>query len=260
MATEPNGLRTRRALLAAAAGSAAAVVASAALPLTTVAAPSNVVTEQDNPSSATTSITDNGTDSTAFSGRSTGTGAGYGVGGTSLGAAGIAGWSVTDPTVYWPTFVPGFTKFTGVFGSAPTATDPGFGGSGVWGDSPDVGVYGSGSSGVVGFGAIGVEGQTNEQPGSIGVWAEARNTSQIALKVSGKVSLSRSGRTTMLRGASSKSISLAGVTSSSKVFGVLATNRGGRWIRAIVPAAGKFTVYLNTTLISSAVVSWFVLD
>ena len=64
----------------------------------------------------------------------------------------------------------------------------------------------------------------------------------------------------MLSGASSKTISLAGVTSSSKVFGVLATNRGGRWIRAIVPASGKFTVYLNTTLISSAVVSWFVLD
>jgi hypothetical protein len=260
MATEPNGLRSRRALLAAAAGSAAAVVASAALPLTTAAAASNVMTEQDNASGATTSITDNGTDSTAFRGRSMGAGAGYGVEGTSLGAAGVVGWTVSDPTAYWPTFVPAFTKFSGVFGSAPASTDPNFGGSGVWGDSPDVGVYGSGTSGVVGFGAIGVEGQTNDQAGSIGVWAEARNTSQIALKVSGKVSLSRSGRTSMSTGTSSKTISLAGVTSSSKVFGVLATNRGGRWIRAIVPATGKFTVYLNTTLISSAVVSWFVLD
>lgn len=260
MATEPNGLRSRRALLAAAAGSAAAVVASAALPLTTAAAASNVVTEQDNPSSATTSITDNGADSTAFSGRSTGTGAGYGVEGTSVGASGISGWSVAGPTSYWPTFVPGFTKYSGVFGSAPSSPDANSVGTGVWGDSPDIGVYGSGGSGVVGFGAIGVEGQTNDQAGSIGVWAEARNTSQIALKVSGKVSLSRSGRTTMLSGASSKTIPLAGVTSSSKVFGVLATNRGGRWIRAIVPATGKFTVYLNTTLVSSATVSWFVLD
>ncbi len=69
-----------------------------------------------------------------------------------------------------------------------------------------------------------------------------------------------SGRLSMATGASSKAVTLAGVTATSKVFAVLATSETGRWVRAVVPAAGKFTVYLNTTLTSSAVVSWFVLD
>jgi hypothetical protein len=261
MATEPNGLRSRRALLAAAAGSAAAVVASAALPLTAAASPGNILTEQDNPTGATTSLTDNGANSTAFSSRATGSGAGFGVEGTSAGAAGLTGWSVAAPTSYWPSFTPSFTNYTGIFGSAPASPDGSDAvGTGVWGDSPDIGVYGSGSSGVVGFGAVGVEGDANSTAGSVGVRAFAPSTAQIALKVQGKVSLSRSGRTTMSSGTSSKAISLAGVTSSSKVFAVLASNRSGRYIRAIVPASGRFTVYLNTTLTSSAVVSWFVLD
>ena len=50
------------------------------------------------------------------------------------------------------------------------------------------------------------------------------------------------------------------MTTSSKVFAVLATAESGRWVRAVVPAAGKFTVYLNTTLASRATVAWFVLD
>jgi hypothetical protein len=50
------------------------------------------------------------------------------------------------------------------------------------------------------------------------------------------------------------------VTTGSKIFAVLATSESGRYVRAVVPATGKFTVYLNTTLTSSAVVAWFVLD
>jgi hypothetical protein len=80
------------------------------------------------------------------------------------------------------------------------------------------------------------------------------------LRVSGKVSLSRSGRQAMSSGTSSRAVTLAGVTSTSKVFAVLATGEPGRWVRSVIPAAGKFTIYLNTTLSSSAVVSWFVLD
>ena len=78
--------------------------------------------------------------------------------------------------------------------------------------------------------------------------------------VSGKVSLSRSGRRTMGKGTASTTISLAGVTSTSKVFAVLSTNEGGRWVRAVVPATNSFVIRLNTALTSSAVVSWFVLD
>jgi len=254
MASEPNGLRSRRALLAAAAGSAAAVVASAALPLTAAAAPVSVMSEQDNSTQLETAISNHGVGN-ALTGHSQVADGRYGVEGTSVAASGVAGWSVAPPA-----FDAAATKYTGVFGSSPASPTSDAVGTGVWGDSDDVGVYGSGASGVVGFGAVGVEGQTNDQNGSIGVWAQAKNTSQTALRVTGKVSLSRSGRTTMSSGTSSKIISLAGVTSTSKVFGVLASNRSGRYIRAIVPGTGRFTVYLNTTLSSSAVVSWFVLD
>jgi hypothetical protein len=260
MASDPNALRSRRAILAAAAGSAAAVVASAALPIGAAAAATNMQTETANTSTADTSLTDSGTDSNAFVANSTGTGAGYGLLGTAAGASGVVGWSVSPPTSYWATFVPSVTKWTGVFGSAPGATDPNFVGTGVWGDSPDVGVYGSGTWGVQGFGAVGVEGDANSNPGSIGVLATAPGTAQTALRVAGKVSFSRSGRKSMSSGKSTLTISLAGVTTGSKVFAVLATSESGRYVRAVVPASGSFKVYLNTTLTSSAVVAWFVLD
>ena len=147
-----------------------------------------------------------------------------------------------------------------MFGYAPHSIVDGTVATGVWGDSPDIGVFGSGGLGVNGYGAVGVEGDANSNAGSIGVWAWTPSASQIALKVTGRVSLSMSGRLTMSTGTASKAVTLAGVTATSKVFAVLATSETGRWVRAVVPAAGKFTVYLNTTLTSSAVVSWFVLD
>jgi hypothetical protein len=273
MSSEPNDLRTRRALLAAAAGSAAAVVASAALPLGVAAASGNVMTEIDNPSTLPTTITNSGTGSTAFGGNATGSGAGYGLEGTSLGAGGVVGWSVSPPTTDWPTFDPAFTQYTGVFGSAPASSDPDFVATGVWGNSDDIGVFGSGSIGVNGYGGYGVLGEANNTSGSIGVngiagtsagsagvRAYAPTTNQYALKVSGKVNFSRSGRKSMASGHSTLTIYLAGVTTSSKVFAVLATSESGRYVRAVVPASGSFKVYLNTTLTSSAVVAWFVLD
>jgi len=260
MPPETPLLRTRRAILAAAAGSAAAVVASAALPLAASAVSSSVMTEQDNPSGATTSITDSGAGSTALQGNATGTGTGYGVEGTSLGAGGVVGWSAEPPTSYWPAFDPAFTQYTGVFGSAPTFPDPKKLATGVWGDSPDIGVYGSGGYGVYGYGGVAVQGEANSVSGSIGVRAIAPSTAQKALVVSGKVSFSRSGRKTMAKGSRAVTISLAGVTTSSKVFAVLATSESGRWVRAVVPATNSFSIKLNTALLSSAVVSWFVLD
>ena len=59
--------RSRRALLAAAAGGAAALAASAALPLAAVAHDAEDVQKgTDNPTTATTSITDSTADSNAF--------------------------------------------------------------------------------------------------------------------------------------------------------------------------------------------------
>ena len=256
MPPETQPLRTRRALLTAAAGTAAALAASAALPLTAAAAdPNDIVKEVDNPTTVTTSITDSGAGSTALQGNATGTGAGYGVEGTSLGAGGVVGWSVSPSDID-----PAETQYTGVYGYAPVFPDPKFYSAGVWGDSPDFGVYGTGAYGVYGYGAIAVQGEANSQPGSIGVRAYAPSTAQKALVVTGKVSLSRSGRKTMGKGTSSTTISLAGVTTTSKVFAVLSTNESGRWVRAVVPGTNSFVIRLNTALATSAVVSWFVLD
>jgi hypothetical protein len=249
--------RSRRAILAAAGGAAAALATAAMLPATAAAAdPNDVVKSQDNATTATTSVTNSTTDSDALGGNAVGLG--FGVLGTSALGAGVLGWSVTPPDPLW--FDPQTAANTGVFGSAPAGDGVTTVGTGVWGDSEDTGVFGSGGYGVVGYGGVGVEGDANGVSGSVGVIAFAPTTAQYALKAYGKVYFQRSGRTAMSSGKSSVSKTLAGVTSSSKVFAVLATSESGRYVRAVVAASGKFTVYLNTTLTSSAVVSWFVLD
>jgi hypothetical protein len=259
MDQDPVTTRSRRALLTAAAGAAGAIVASAALPLTAAAHDADdVALGTDNATTAQTTLTNSAADSTALGGHATGTGVGFGVEGTSAGAAGVFAWSVAAPDAGW--FTPSITSHTGVFGSAPAGDGVNTFGTGVWGDSPDAGVYGSGAFGVIGNGFVGVEGDANDNAGSIGVWAWAPSTAQVALKVTGKVSLSRSGRVAMSTKAVTKLVSLTGVTTTSKVFAVLSTSESGRWVRAVVPATGKFTIYLNAALTSSAVVSWFVLD
>jgi hypothetical protein len=259
MSTEATPLRSRRALLATAAGAAGALAVSAIAPLAVSAAdPDDVVKGADNPTTTTTSITDSGADSTAFAAHATGGGTGYGIEATSTAAGGLVGWSIEPPDTSW--FLPEFTAYTGVFGSAPTNPDPDISSTAIWGDSPDIGVFGSGGNGVIGYGGVGVEGDANSLAGSIGVWAWAPTTAQTALRVTGKVSLSRSGRKSIAKSKSSVSVSLTGVTSSSKVFAVLSSSESGRYVRAVVASSGKFTIWLNAKLTSSATVNWFVLD
>ena len=50
------------------------------------------------------------------------------------------------------------------------------------------------------------------------------------------------------------------VTSASRIFAVLHSNRSGRYVRAVVPTTGSFTVYLNTTVTSATYVAWFVIN
>ena len=71
---------------------------------------------------------------------------------------------------------------------------------------------------------------------------------------------SRSGRATIGAGKSSIRVNLAGVSANSRVFAVLHSNRSGRYVRAVVPTTGYFTIYLNTTVASSTYVAWFVLN
>lgn len=257
MGSESSAPRSRRALLAAAAGAAGALAANAVLPLSAAAAATNLQTEIDNPTVATTSVTQATDLLVAFKAKTVLTGA-AGLVGSTGDESGIA----TD------------TSFTGVYGWSPTGGTT-ISGTGVWGDSTDLGVFGSGAVGVLGDGATGVVGFGTEGVygyGTIGVTGESDSAtspgvkalgltaSAPALEVVGKVKFNRSGRKSMSSGKSSVVVSLAGVSTSSKVFAVLATSESGRWVRAVVPAAGKFTVYLNTRLSSSAVVAWFVLD
>ena len=263
MDSELAAPRSRRALLTAAAAAGGALVASAALPMAAMAHDvDDVAKGVDNPTTATTSITDSGDGSTALAGHATGavdgvTGApGAGLEGTSALGAGVFAWSISAPGGLDLTDL----SHTGIYGFAPAGDGLTTFGAGIWGDSEDTGVYGSGTWGVIGFGGIGVEGDANSNPGSVGVWAYAPTTAQYALRVTGKVNFSRSGRVAMSSGKSSKAVTLAGATTGTKVFAVLSTSETGRYVRAVVPAAGKFTIYLNTTLASAAVVSWFALD
>ena len=151
-----------------------------------------------------------------------------------------------------------FTAFTGVYGWSVSANSDEIFATGVWGDSEDVGVYGTGVIGAWGDGVVGVRGSGGS--GGIGVQALAATPTDIGLAVSGKVTFSRSGKSTIGAGRSTLKVNLAGVSSASRVFAVLHSNRSGRYVRAVVPTTGSFTVYLNTTVTSATYVAWFVLN
>jgi hypothetical protein len=186
---------------------------------------------------------------------------------------------------------------TGVYGKGPAAgvTGESDSGVGVSGQGKTEGVFGlvaTGGFGVRGFGGIGVLGVSNAgdepddyppstgvfgysdnaspnvptpvgvqgwSPNGIGVYARATGTAT-ALKADGKVHFSRSGKASIAANTASIRVTLAGVTASSLIFAVLAKNVAGRYVRAVVPANGSFTIYLNRSIAASAPVSWFVLD
>ncbi len=253
MTDQVSAPRSRRALLTAAAGGAAALAASAALPLSVAAAdPDDVVKGVDNATDATTSITNSTADSTAFATSAQGTG--YGVEGTSSGGAGIFAWSVAEPD-FWDV---ADGAYTGVYGWSPGTGNPAFVGVGVWGDSDDFGVYGSGGVGVYGAGGNGVVGESFSS--GAGVVALGQSASSLALDVYGKVRFSRSGRTKVRKGNSTRSVTLAGVTANSHVFAMVHYNSASRWVRAVVPHAGSFRIYLNGKVAASTTVAWFVLN
>jgi hypothetical protein len=244
--------RSRRALLAAAAGGAAALAASAALPLAAVAHdPDDVALGLDNPSTTTTSITDSTAGSNAFTAAASGVG--FGLQGSSGGGVGVVGWSVSAS----PYLTPVDGAYTGVYGFAPAAP-VGQLGVGVVGESDDWGVLGIGTVGVYGLGTYGVVGESVST--AAGVTAFAASATDLALDVVGKVRFSRSGRTSVSAGQSTKVVTLAGTSSSSRVFALIHSNRSGRWVRAVVPTTGSFKIYLNGTVSSSTYVAWFVLN
>jgi hypothetical protein len=263
-------LRSRRSLLAAAAAGAAAAAAAAIAPASVAAASTAVMTEVDNPANGPmTSISNASALDGAFGASASGSGTGVlaqsvrGMGalGTSedttdpannsmnAGVVGVAGetGSVADNI-----------GLTGVYGYADPSLAEGFVGAGVWGDSPDIGVIGTGATGVQGVGIWGVQGYT-EEPGGVAVYAQSADAGARALRVEGRAEFTRSGRVSMGSGTSTKKVSLAGCTSNTMIMAMMASNRSGRWVRAVVPTTGSFTIYLNGTLSSAAYVVWIAL-
>jgi len=176
----------------------------------------------------------------------------------STSAAGIYAYSVdaTDALPYWQ------TTYTGVYAWAPEYPNPlgGFA-QAVWGDSPDVGVFGTaGAVGVRGEGFFGMVASGAFGGTGLRTWGGLGEGNDIALDVRGKALFSRSGRATIAAGQSTKKINVTGVTWSSLVFAVLRSNRSGRYVRAVVPTTGSFTIYLNTSVTSSTYVVWFVVN
>ncbi|HEX8026223.1 MAG TPA: hypothetical protein VF484_08460 [Candidatus Limnocylindrales bacterium] len=148
----------------------------------------------------------------------------------------------------------------GVFGES----HQGVGAVGIGG----IGVVGAGTWGVLGDVAanqIGVYGNTGPNPApavttGIGVLARAESTAQLALRVLGRVSFSRSGRVSFGAGTSSKTITMAGVTTSSFILATPQTNRSGLFVQAVVPGSGKFTIYLNKAVSATTYVGYMVLN
>jgi hypothetical protein len=163
----------------------------------------------------------------------------------------------------------------GVYGYGSTGDYP----NGVYGESDALfgtGVFGEGGYGVLGFGWVGVvgvafagegagvhghggSGSWPDSPSNTGVFATCASGG-VALDVRGKARFSRSKRVLIAKGKSSLKVSLAEVSASSLVFAVLQGNRAGTYVRAVVPAAGSFTIYLNNAVTASTYVAYFVLN
>jgi hypothetical protein len=265
LADETAKLRSRRSLLTAAAAGAAAAAAATIAPASVAAASTTMMTETNNTTVATTSISDSSASSTAFVANATSATA---VEGNSDNGIGVQGASAdtSDPAGYTrnagvvgvagsPSSIADNIGLSGVYGYADASTLDGYVGSGVWGDSADIGVVGTGSIGVQGIGGWGVEGYTQDTNG-VGVRAVGSGSTTEALQVVGRAEFSRSGRVTMSSGTSSKKVTLAGCTSSTLIIALMASDRSGRWVRAVVPTTGSFTIYLNGTLTSAAYVAW----
>ncbi|HEY7042639.1 MAG TPA: hypothetical protein VH419_03125 [Nocardioidaceae bacterium] len=157
------------------------------------------------------------------------------------------------------------------FGSGSTgvkASGSGADSTGVFGLGGRFGVTGITAGGcIVLHGcAVGVQGTNTSngygvQGSSVdGVGVVASSANGTALSVSGKARFSRSGVVSIASGSTSKSVTLAGVTTSSMVL-VTAQQNKAVTVKAAVPAAGSFRIFLTGNAPSGGLkVAYFVLN
>jgi hypothetical protein len=194
-----------------------------------------------------------------------------GVVGDSINAVGVAGWTGSAVTY---ADIAGITA--GVLGQSDAPDAPG-----VLGLGGDVGIEAGGAVGLFAVGTVAVVGIADglgppgqfgtgvtgysgtvsppAPPTNVGVYARG-DGSATALRVQGKAVFSRSGRTYVGANRSYRVVTMAGVTTSSLVLVTLQTRRTGVYVAAAVPAAGKFTVYLNKAVTASTYFAYMVLN
>ena len=129
-------------------------------------------------------------------------------------------------------------------------------GAGVWGSAAGgLGVIGTADGDVDGNG-VGVYAF-----GPIGLYAEGPGGG-LAAQFAGPTFFTESGKVTISSGSSIVVPIPNGLRPSSLVLAVLHSNRGGIWVRAVVPnvAAGTATIYLNTSVPSATFIAWFVVN
>jgi hypothetical protein len=151
----------------------------------------------------------------------------------------------------------GFTSGKGVFGQSSTGTGvfgetTGDSGIGVQGLTHGVGsaVFGEATGN-----GVGVFGKSDTS-----IALQGNSAQGTALQVNGKAKFSRSKTVTVSAGTTSKTVSLAGVTTSSMVLATAQQN-ASVFVKAAVPAAGSFTIYLNGNAPAGGLkVAYFVLN
>jgi hypothetical protein len=138
-------------------------------------------------------------------------------------------------------------------------------GSGVYGHNfSSTGIGVKGETGGVGSGVYGVATDTGvgvygDTAKGTGVLARATGTGT-ALSVTGKAVFSRSGMVTIPAGATSRTVTLAGVTTASMVM-ALSQQNSTVFVRAATAAAGSFTIRLSAAAPAGGLkVAYFVLN
>jgi hypothetical protein len=110
--------------------------------------------------------------------------------------------------------------------------------------------------------AVGVRGSA-ATVGHVGVAAENTASGGIALKVNGLAQFSRSGKATIAKGHTTKTVSgLNDISTSSLILVTLQGSAGtGRYVRYAKRASStSFTVYLNTSSAYDVSFAWMILD
>jgi hypothetical protein len=82
----------------------------------------------------------------------------------------------------------------------------------------------------------------------------------IALQVHGRAKFSRSGTVVVGAGTASKAVTLSGTTGNSMILAIAQQN-ASVFVKATVPAAGSFTIYLTGNAPANGLkVAYFVLN